>query len=237
MKVLTIRQPYASLVVMGLKTLETRPLLTNYRGPVLIHAAASKYSHIEAAGIIQKHDVKHILTPWMNKIQALPVGCIIGSVDLSDCLGIQVAKDTLKNAWFNKGDISMRDAEQELAFGDYINNKYAYVLKNPRNFINHIPAKGQLGFWGTMQDSAFSILKVVNDKEELHYAVQYYGETVKEFTGPAKAAHEMNSMMYLQYESEEYGKKLIEIERKLFVTNFSHDVKSHLQELVWDKIY
>jgi hypothetical protein len=41
MKAITVRQPYATLLCMGLKTIETRTSTTNYRGPLLIHASKS----------------------------------------------------------------------------------------------------------------------------------------------------------------------------------------------------
>ena len=39
MKVITIKQPWASLIVSGLKNIENRTWKTNFRGRVLIHAA------------------------------------------------------------------------------------------------------------------------------------------------------------------------------------------------------
>ena len=39
MKVLTIKEPYATLIAEGLKEYEFRTWKTNYRGEVLIHAA------------------------------------------------------------------------------------------------------------------------------------------------------------------------------------------------------
>ena len=41
-KVLTIRQPWALLVALGVKTIETRSWSTKYRGPLTIHAGARK---------------------------------------------------------------------------------------------------------------------------------------------------------------------------------------------------
>lgn len=41
MKVLTLHQPWASLVALGVKTIETRSWSTSYRGPLAIHAGAS----------------------------------------------------------------------------------------------------------------------------------------------------------------------------------------------------
>ena len=42
MKALTIRQPWASLIAAGMKTIETRGWSTRYWGPLLIHAGKTK---------------------------------------------------------------------------------------------------------------------------------------------------------------------------------------------------
>lgn len=41
MKAITIWQPWASLIALGVKTIETRSWSTDYRGPLAIHAAAT----------------------------------------------------------------------------------------------------------------------------------------------------------------------------------------------------
>lgn len=41
MKALSLKQPYASLIVEGLKTIETRTWATKYRGQILLLASAS----------------------------------------------------------------------------------------------------------------------------------------------------------------------------------------------------
>ncbi len=42
MKVLTLHQPWASLVALGVKTIETRSWSTSYRGPLAIHAGSRR---------------------------------------------------------------------------------------------------------------------------------------------------------------------------------------------------
>ena len=42
MKAITIRQPWASLITLGVKTIETRSSPTKYRGPLAIHAGAHR---------------------------------------------------------------------------------------------------------------------------------------------------------------------------------------------------
>lgn len=40
MKAITVRQPWASLIAAGVKTIETRSWSTKYRGPLAVHAGA-----------------------------------------------------------------------------------------------------------------------------------------------------------------------------------------------------
>jgi hypothetical protein len=40
-KALTVRQPHAQLIALGIKTIETRSWATKYRGPLVIHAGLS----------------------------------------------------------------------------------------------------------------------------------------------------------------------------------------------------
>lgn len=42
MKALTVRQPWASLIALGVKTVETRSWSTKYRGPLAIHAGMTR---------------------------------------------------------------------------------------------------------------------------------------------------------------------------------------------------
>ncbi|MCL2459117.1 MAG: ASCH domain-containing protein [Desulfobulbus sp.] len=57
---LTVRQPWASLIAAGDKTIEIRSRPTHYRGQLIITASAN---------------------PWPGK----PTGCIICTVDLIEC--------------------------------------------------------------------------------------------------------------------------------------------------------
>jgi len=61
MKALTVRQPWASLIADGRKTIEVRSWPTKYRGPLLITASAR------------------------SNPDNLPTGCTICLVDLIDC--------------------------------------------------------------------------------------------------------------------------------------------------------
>jgi hypothetical protein len=74
MKCLSIRQPWATLLVKGIKDVENREWDTHYRGPVLIHAA-------------KKHDkeeiAKAVATYRLNSDDFI-FGAIVGRADLKD---------------------------------------------------------------------------------------------------------------------------------------------------------
>jgi hypothetical protein len=50
-KFLTIRQPWASLIAVGAKHIETRPFSTKYRGPLAIHAGKHRPTVKEACDL------------------------------------------------------------------------------------------------------------------------------------------------------------------------------------------
>lgn len=72
LKVLTLRQPWATLVAEGIKKYEFRSWETNYRGKVLIHAGTG----------IDKEDMKK----YKNMNLKFPSRRIIAIVEIEDCL-------------------------------------------------------------------------------------------------------------------------------------------------------
>lgn len=73
MKVLTIKQPWATLIMQGNKRYEFRSWQTKYRGELLIHAGKG----------IDKEAMKR-LSKYLPK--ELLVGKILGKVTLVDCI-------------------------------------------------------------------------------------------------------------------------------------------------------
>lgn len=135
MKTITIKQPWASLIVEGIKDIENRTWRTKFRGRVLIHAANSSWIW---------HKVLNYITPEMravfenNKytggwIRNLERGKIIGSVEIVDCV-------------INHPSIWAEKTDNEHVRFDY-GKTYNWVLANPILFTEPIPAKGKLSFW------------------------------------------------------------------------------------------
>jgi hypothetical protein len=76
MKALSIRQPWASLIVAGHKDVENRTWSTRYRGPLLIHAPQS-FASITADEIERRFGIR-------LHFDQLPRGGIVGAVELVD---------------------------------------------------------------------------------------------------------------------------------------------------------
>ena len=80
MKVLTIRQPWAWLIVHGHKRVENRTWHTSYRGPLLIHAAVRRNRREHEAAQRLAYDVLGILIPPMGQLN---YGGLVGEVRLN----------------------------------------------------------------------------------------------------------------------------------------------------------
>jgi hypothetical protein len=118
MKIISIRQPWASLIVQGFKDVENRTWLTRYRGPVLVHASL-RADAVTAEEIERRFEV-HL--PAERQL-----GGIVGVVELVDCVRPHTSKwyapgcygFVLANArplpfvrW--KGALSLRTAPSDL---------------------------------------------------------------------------------------------------------------------------
>ena len=131
MKVLSLLQPWASLVVMGAKRIETRSWQTAHRGELLIHASLGKKGAALCAGAPFSHHIK--------AFDRLPFGAIIGSVVLTDILPVEMLPLS------NKALANL--TLEEKAFGDYSRGRYAWLLSEAVMFDEPISVKGGLGIW------------------------------------------------------------------------------------------
>lgn len=123
MKVLTIRQPWATLIMQGNKRFEFRSWKTNFRGEFLIHAGKG----------IDKEAVER-LKKYLP--EELPLGKILGKATLTNCIAM------------NEELAEMLDKENNDIYTSHsFSNNYAFQLENVQKFDNPIEVKGQLGFW------------------------------------------------------------------------------------------
>lgn len=82
MKALSIKQPWAWLIVRGLKDIENRQWLTNYRGDILIHASKTYDDRFDTAWAesIIKADMPPV--SFFDQLR----GGIVGAATITDCV-------------------------------------------------------------------------------------------------------------------------------------------------------
>ncbi|MBD0333349.1 MAG: ASCH domain-containing protein [Chitinophagaceae bacterium] len=131
MKTLSLLQPWATLVAIGAKKIETRSWYTGHRGELLIHASSGK-----AGELICKEEP---FNKYISDFNALPFGAIIGKVTLVDVVRIEQLE--LSNSRINQLSL------EERAFGDYTLGRYAWLLEDATEFEKPIPVKGSLRLW------------------------------------------------------------------------------------------
>jgi len=81
MKVISVKQPWGSLLVSGLKNIENRTWSTPYRGWLLIHASQTGMPSYVLSNDFQKNALKSITN---NGNSMLPFSSIIGACLLDD---------------------------------------------------------------------------------------------------------------------------------------------------------
>lgn len=154
MKALTLTQPWATLVVHGIKTIETRSWRTNYRGWLAIHAAKS--FPVEAQELCNKEPFRSFLLE-LGYIQSghyptgnfwFPFGEVIGQVNLVNVAPIPHTEFGY-NAYVpgSENQVWLPPSEPELSFGNYTPGRYAWIFATIVRFAEPIPAKGSLGLW------------------------------------------------------------------------------------------
>lgn len=155
MKCISLWQPWASLLVHGLKRCETRSWPLRHRGPLLIHAA--KTWSRDLANLSRAEPFRTALRGlgvlWSDKDKPnLPFGAIVGRVEVVDCYPterIAVAAESLHDPdpqVYRKAD-ALHIGEREWAFGDYSDGRYAWLCANFVAFAEPVPCRGAQGLF------------------------------------------------------------------------------------------
>lgn len=168
MKALTLTQPWATLVVRGIKTVETRSwsynpfefvpdspptssvltLGTYVYGlpmPLAIHAAKGQdrdarefADYLVRSGVLDTAD--------------LPRGAIVGTVEYFDW------------TWsFDSSRAELAPSDLELELGDWSDGRILWRFRNPVEFAEPIPRRGQLRIWNWLAPEFVGLERAVAD--------------------------------------------------------------------------
>ncbi len=122
MKALTVRQPFASRIVAGRKTVENRSRRTSLRGLLVVHAGAQLHDRFAGADDAP--------------LRRMPLAAVLGTVQLVDS---HVASLTPGGCCEYEQGPEWPEGEETV---------FHWVLRDPVEFVTPIPrVRGALGFW------------------------------------------------------------------------------------------
>lgn len=160
---LTLHQPWATLMALGIKSIETRGWETSYRGPVIIQAGASIPSYL---GLGRKGKLRlggyeiekdgpgqMLLRGPIAHPYRLPFGAAVAVADLVDVvptatyadIGDHRGQRRIPGLVTPDGAHLIRDISDQLPYGDFTVGRYAWFFDNVRALREPIPMKGALG--------------------------------------------------------------------------------------------
>jgi hypothetical protein len=120
MKAISIRQPWAELILQGRKTIELRTWQTHYRGRIAIHASQTVR---EEACVAYSLDPARVVR-----------GALVGTVELAGILPLD-----------ERGWETLRD--QHLSLRDFPGPMFGWRLEDPQRLPQPIPMRGRMSLF------------------------------------------------------------------------------------------
>ncbi len=129
MRAISIKQPWATLIVKGIKNVENRSWTSAYRGELVIHASKSGTDADMEAG-------RRLCSELGVEFPAeFPTGGFVGVVDLAGVITTGMVSITTDHPTFK-----ITDAR------GYTEQEFGWILENPRT-IPFVAARGKLGLF------------------------------------------------------------------------------------------
>ena len=139
MKALSIRQPWAYLIVHGVKDVENRTWRTNFRGSFLVQAAM-RFDEDGYRKICSSRRLQALLPKGFPHPDGFQRGGIVGEAVMVDCV------ETHPSPWFN--------------------GPFGFVLDEQRP-LRFIPCRGMLSFFYVPKEIATAVARLRRSKKRL----------------------------------------------------------------------
>ena len=136
MKVLTLWQPWATLVALGVKVHETRSWSTKYRGTLAIHAAKRPVDDDGRKLLLKLRRIGAIPVSY-----EMPYGAIVALADLTQVVDITKAVDGWRAQ--DQSIYAVASDTADYLCGDFGPNRFAWRLSTVRRCS--VPHKGAQG--------------------------------------------------------------------------------------------
>ncbi|PTY02600.1 2-oxoglutarate dehydrogenase E1 [Verrucomicrobia bacterium LW23] len=138
MKAISLWQPWATLIALGCKHIETRGWPTSHRGPLAIHASLRSDKELDLAfqHLRRRHDLisKALVEAKTPTYKSLPFGAIVAVCTLEQCVPTQELS-------------SWALSRMERDCGNYAYGRYGWVLTDIRRLEQPIVIGGRMGLW------------------------------------------------------------------------------------------
>lgn len=134
MKALSLFQPFATLVVAGMKRLDSRCWYTGYRGRVAIYAL-DRDPEAWGLDLCEMRSVREALH-WRGcgNLGEMPRGAMMGTVELVDCVRCEDLTPMLLT-------------RREQLFATYKPGRWVFVFRGAVRFPAPVAAMGRTGLW------------------------------------------------------------------------------------------
>lgn len=135
LRAISLWQPWATLIAIGAKQIETRPWATDYRGWLAIHATKGQSTaEMKAMTLCYQQPFFGALTrAGINNIGELPHSSIVALAYLADVQPTEILKKQLPG--------------REIDFGNYQRGRYGFVLTHVQRLVTPIPCGGNQQLW------------------------------------------------------------------------------------------
>jgi len=130
LKALSLTQPWATAVALGVKQYETRSWTTHYRGRIAIHAAKN-------------------FPKWARDFASLELS--LGRLPARLPLGAIVAVARIVEV-FRAEEIAPKISAIERLYGDYSAGRFAWQLADVQALAEPVPCRGALSLWTVPAD-------------------------------------------------------------------------------------
>lgn len=164
MKAITLTQPWATLMAIGAKRIETRSWATSYRGELAIHAGKGlgpvggkrglydqcytpPFLEVLEPFMTGDWELADMIIPYIDP-GLLPRGAIVAVVNLIGCEPTwSIVEDQGARRATNIGLLDWPLTDLECAFGDYSPGRYGWLTTNLIALPTPVPCKGALSIW------------------------------------------------------------------------------------------
>lgn len=135
LKALTLWQPWATLIALGVKLYETRSWETSYRGLLAIHSAKRTVKATE----VEDTPIEAALLRKGERWNRLPLGAVLCIARLVDIVPTEYV--------LRLAETDHRIANEELDLGNYAPGRFAWHLELVRVAPEPVPVRGAQGLW------------------------------------------------------------------------------------------